>query len=708
MRRTFPFAVLLAALGVTIAPAASRPNIIFILADDLGWGDLGVFYQNSRRASGNDASLVTPHLDALAAEGVMLTHHYCAAPVCAPSRASLLTGVTQGHASLRDNQFDKMLENNHTLATVLRRAGYTTAAIGKWGVHGQLTGMPEGARADTPGHPLNRGFDSFYGYLRHVDGHEHYPKEAPYFTGAKRQKNGPVKIWDNRIDVTAGLDKCYTADLFTARAKKFIEDQTVAAPAQPFFLYLAYDTPHAAQELPTQAYPSGGGLKGGLQWLGTPGHVINTASGVIDSWIHPDYADARYDDDYNPATPAKPWPDVDKRYATAIRRLDDAVGDVVRLLQDLQIDDHTLIVFTSDNGPSDESYLAEDFTPEFFGSFGPFDGIKRDMWEGGLRVPAIARWPGHIPAGRVVGEPSGQWDWLPTLTDLASLPSPARADGVTLWPLLTGQERSRRRAPLYFEYGYSGRTPGYPVFEAGRRNRFRGQMQAIRIGDLLGVRYDIKSRDDDFEIYNVVTDPKEARNLASRPEFSALQQEMKDRVLQVRRPDPTAPRPYDDALVPARVWPAVAPAAGIEWRAYAGPFPWVPDFATLQPAAMGVTSRPDPAGVASSRGMGLLFTGCLQIPADGEYTFYLTTDTGAVLRLHEATVIDADFGYVPGTEKTATIRLQAGLHPFRLASIHAKTGASALRLEWSGPNLKKQSIPAGAFVHIAPLPGPRS
>ena len=113
--------MLFAALGVTIATAASRPNIIFILADDLGWGDLGVFYQNSRRTSGNDASLVTPHLDALAAEGVMLTHHYCAAPVCAPSRASLLTGVTQGHAAVRDNQFDKMLEDNHTLATVLRR-----------------------------------------------------------------------------------------------------------------------------------------------------------------------------------------------------------------------------------------------------------------------------------------------------------------------------------------------------------------------------------------------------------------------------------------------------------------------------------------------------------------------------------------------------------------------------------------------------------
>ena len=704
--RTFSrFLLLIAALasaGATAAPdrpavsPSNPPNIILILTDDLGWGDLGVFFQNGRRASGNGASFLTPHLDTLAAEGVRMTHHYCAAPVCAPSRASLLAGVSQGHANVRDNQFDKALEDNHTLATVLRRAGYATAAIGKWGLHGQPNNSTDGAHPDAPAYPLNRGFDSFYGLLRHIDGHEHYPKEAPYFA-EKAKARGPVSVWDNRANVTAGLDRCYTADLFTARAKKFITDHTAVAPARPFFLYLAYDTPHAAIELPTQAYPAGGGLKGGLQWLGTPGHIINTASGTVDSWVHPDYAAAEYDHDHDPATPARAWRDIDKRYATSIRRLDDCVGDLIRLLQDLRIDDRTLVVFTSDNGASNESYLLEEFSPKFFASFGPFDGIKRDMWEGGLRIPAIARWPGHIPAGMVDAQPSAQWDWLPTFAALAGLPAPARTDGVSLLPALTGEGPVRERGPLYFEYNIAGRTPDYPAFERSRRNRLRGQMQAVRLGDLMGVRYDVKSARDDFEIYNVVTDPKETTNLAGEQVHAATQHFMQAAALRLRRPNPTAPRPYDTSLVPALA-PA-ATVAGIEWHTYAGPFPWVPDYEALTPTASGTASRLDPAGVVSAGAPGLCFTGNLLVPADGEYTFYLTADTGAVLRLHGATVIDADFGYAPGTEKTAVIRLQAGRHPFRLSAIHAEGRAPALRLAWSGPGLTRQPVADDALVH---------
>ncbi len=247
MKKALVLASLLATAG-SAAPAGApaqppavspaKPNIILILADDLGWGDLGAFHQNARRASGNNASFLTPQLDQLAAEGAMLTHHYCAAPVCAPSRASLLLGVSQGHANVRDNQFDKALADNHTLATVLRRAGYATAAIGKWGLHGQSN---RSARADpdTPANPLNRGFDTFYGYLRHVDGHDHYPKEAPYFVGEKLAQRGAPTLWENRTDATAGLDKCYTTDLFTARAKKFIADHAAATPNRPFFLFLA-------------------------------------------------------------------------------------------------------------------------------------------------------------------------------------------------------------------------------------------------------------------------------------------------------------------------------------------------------------------------------------------------------------------------------------------------------------------------------------
>jgi len=698
MKKPLPLAALFITLALA-APAVAtseRPNIIFILTDDLGWGDLGVFFQNGRRASGNGASFLTPHLDTLAAEGVRMTHHYCAAPVCAPSRASLLTGVSQGHANVRDNQFDKALEDNHTLATVLRRAGYATAAIGKWGLHGQPNNSTDGAHPDAPAHPLNRGFDSFYGLLRHVDGHEHYPKEAPYFA-EKAKARGPVSVWDNRANVTAGLDRCYTADLFTARAKKFITDHTAVAPARPFFLYLAYDTPHAAIELPTQAYPAGGGLKGGLQWLGTPGHSINTASGPIDSWVHPDYAAAEYDHDHDPATPALAWRDIDKRYATSIRRLDDCVGDLIRLLQDLHIDDRTLVVFTSDNGASNESYLQEEFTPEFFASFGPFDGIKRDMWEGGLRIPAIARWPGHIPAGKVDARPSAQWDWLPTVAALAGLPAPARTDGISLLPALTGRGQMRERGPLYFEYNIAGRTPDYPTFAHGRRNRLRGQMQAIRLGDLVGVRYDVKGTSDPFEIYDVVADPKETKNLASDPGYAAMQTRLQAIALRSRRPDPAAPRPYDVAPVPALDDMAGMPPAGLAWQAFAGEFPWVPEFATLHPVASGRSPRPDVQAPEFADATGLLFTGCLQVPSDGEYTFYLTTGTGAALRLHEATVIDADFGYVGGTEKRATIRLAAGLHPVRLSCLRGKHAPAWLTLEWSGPGLPRQPIPDSAW-----------
>ncbi|HXR07148.1 MAG TPA: sulfatase-like hydrolase/transferase, partial [Candidatus Acidoferrum sp.] len=421
-------AILASAVSLAGAAPAAQPNVIFILTDDLGWGDVGVFFQKSRQLASVRSKpwQLTPNLDQCAARGVLLHDHYCPAPVCAPSRASLLLGVSQGHANVRDNQFDKSLENNHTIATVLRRAGYTTVAVGKWGLQGE--GPGEDSPATWPAFPTRRGFDAFFGYARHADGHEHYPKEAPYTTGNKSKQ-----VWDGTNDVTPQLDKCYTCDLWTAWAKHWIADHQRTNSARPFFMYLAYDTPHATQELPTQAYPPGGGLHGGLQWLGAPGQMINTASATIDSWIHPDYRLATFDDDNNPATPEVPWPDVYKRYATAIRRLDDAVGDLNALLRDLKIDRDTLVVFSSDNGPSIESYIPrEPLRADFFGSYGPFDGIKRDCWEGGLRVPTLAWWPGHFPAGRVVSRSSISYDWLPTFAEAAGLPAPARADGVSL------------------------------------------------------------------------------------------------------------------------------------------------------------------------------------------------------------------------------------------------------------------------------------
>src|SRR5581483_2040590 len=252
-------------------------------------------------------------------------------------------------------------------------------------------------------------------------------------------------------------------------------------------------------------------------------------------------------DDNNPATPEVQWPDVYKRYATSVRRIDDAVSDIVKLLQDLGIDNDTLVIFTSDNGPEIQSYIPnERLRADFFGSYGPFDGIKRDCWEGGGRVPTFARWPGHIPSGKVVTRPSISYDWLRTFAEAAGLPAPARADGVSLLPELTGQGVQRDRGYLYFEYFESHRTPSYAAFAPSHRGRLRQQMQMIRIEDYVGVRYDVQSQDDPLEIYNVRLDPEETNNLAAG--MRELRARMKSRTLQARMPNPSAPRPYDGEL----------------------------------------------------------------------------------------------------------------------------------------------------------------
>ena len=349
------------ASNTTNTSEPQKPNIIFILTDDLGYGDLGVLFQNQLGETKGQPREFTPYLDQMAAEGALMPQQYTSAPVCAPSRASLLLGQSQGHANVRDNQFDKALANNYTLGSVMRKAGYTTAAIGKWGLQGKDDKKPNWSA-----HPLNRGFDYYLGYMRHVDGHEHYPKEGVY--------RGAKEVYENRTEISQGLDKCYTTDLWTAAAKRWIIDYKKEKNSDsPFFMYLAYDTPHAVLELPTQAYPEGGGLHGGIQWTGRPGNMINTASGKVDSWMHPDYANATYDDDGKKATPQIPWPDVYKRYATDTRRIDHAVGDILQLLKDLDIDDNTMVVFTSDNGPSIESYIdGEPIVPTFFKSFRSF------------------------------------------------------------------------------------------------------------------------------------------------------------------------------------------------------------------------------------------------------------------------------------------------------------------------------------------------
>ena len=676
------FLVISACVVSSALAEAPKPNIIFVLCDDLGYGDTGTFFQNLRAARNNRSEPwhFTPKLDRLAAEGLRLPDHYCPAPVCAPSRASFLTGVHQGQAVVRDNQFDKALEDNHTVSTVLKQAGYATAAIGKWGLQGGLNGK---SQPDWKAYPLKRGSDFYNGYLRHGGGHEHYPKEGKY--------RGRKQVWEGRTEITEQLDKCYTTDLFTARAKRWIVDHHAAWPAQPFFLYLAYDTPHAVLELPTMAYPEGGGLSGGLQWTGKSGSMINTAGGTIDSYYHPDYAAATWDADKNPETPELAWPDVYKRYATSVRRIDDCVGDLRQTLEELGIGKNTLIVFTTDNGPSIESYLKEDYRADFFDSFGPFDGIKRDCLEGGVRVGAIANWPAGVPAGRTSEVPSQFHDWLPTFCELAGVLAPARSTGTSLVPTLENKA-GQKPSTIYVEYQVGGTTPNYPEFGPSNRGRVRKQMQALRIGNHTGVRYNISSHADAFEIYDVTVDPGQRTNLAAS--LPDLQQQMKDRVLRLRRPNPGAPRPYDDEPVPPM---AVKVVPGVEWKLHEGEFPWVSELAGIPASASGYAAMPDLAKRTRDHDIAMTFSGYLKVPQDGTYRFSLKADTGAIFRLHEAVVIDADYGYQRGEERSGSANLRAGYHPFTIYYVRRSEGDPSLSFSWSGPSLSEQRVPEAAF-----------
>jgi len=643
-----------AVLGVATAlgAQAAKPNIIFILCDDLGYWDVGVLYQNSRRP--DQPRMRTPQLDRMAAGGMIMRQHYTAAPVCAPARASLLLGQHQGDCPIRNNQFDKALPRAHTLGTVLQSAGYYTGMIGKFGL--------PGPSPDYPGHPLRHGFDEFYGVLAHDPAHYHYPGNSG-------------KIMDMFSPVTNGLAGAYDTDLYAARAKRFIRERAEKNPRQPFFLYLAFTAPHFYEEIPTQAYPKGGGLHGGLQW------PLNTISSKTNSWHYPEYA-------------SQNWPDVEKRHATLIRRVDDAVGDILQLLRDLKIDKNTLVVFTSDNGPHNE----DGRDPRFFDSWGMMDGIKRDLWEAGVREPTIIRWPGHIRAGSIDDQPSAFWDWMPTFADLAGLAPPAASDGVSLAPTLTGQGLQRSRGFVYFEYEYSGSL--FPVDkEVGRRKKVgqRNQMQSIRVGDFTAVRYSITNSADPFRLYDVIRDPHEDHDLASDPDYAAVLAKAREMTSQVRLPDTNAPRPYDN--VPLAAVPVNNTQNGmLDYAIYKGAWPWVPDFDALRPTATGKSVGLDVSVLPREGEAGLSFTGFFNAPTEGEYTFWLQCDAGAEMWLHEAHVLDDDFAH-DGREVKASIHLAAGPHPFRLFYRH-KTGEAKLVLQYSGPGIEKQVVPSSAFSSV--------
>ena len=625
--------LILSAFFLSSFQSQAKPNIIFILTDDLGYGDLGVLYQNAKASK----KISTPYLDQMAAEGTILNRHYCPAPVCAPSRGSLLSGQHQGHANIRNNQFDKAVEDNHNLATTLKTAGYYTALIGKYGMQG--TGSTP---ANWPAYPTKRGFDYFYGYVKHSNGHQHYPANN-WPLGNSSGHRAPQDLHENNNEISAQLDKCYTTDLFTARAKKLIVDRTASNPNDPFFIYLAYDTPHAAIQLPTTAYPAGKGQNNGLQWNGTSGNMINTATGTIDSYINPLYT-------------GKGWPNAHERFATMVTRIDHCVGDLIQTLKDLDIDENTIIVFSSDNGPHSESYMSGvSYNPTAFQSYGPFEGMKRGTHEGGIRVPTLAWGPTRVQANKTTNHPSQFHDWMATFCDYAEVPAPARTDGVSLVPTLS-ESGTQKEGTVYIEYDSSGSTPNYSDF-SNHGGTSRNEAQVIYLDGYKGIRNNTTSHSKNFRIYDTVNVLKEATNLdGTSAYFNTLQQRMKDRVLRLRQPDSSASRPYDNELVPP-LTPMVE--AGINVKAYEGTWDWVPEFDDLTAVSTTDVTGIDTAHLSKNNDAGLYYTGYINVPADGTWTFYSTSDTGTILRIHDSLVIDDDYNH-NGSEASGTIKLKAG------------------------------------------------
>ena len=684
IRIPFAFGLFVALLTVVAAAeskTATRPNIIFVLCDDLGTGDLGVLWQNGRNGK---QKFSTPNLDQFAREGMILSRHYCPAPICASSRASLLTGRHQGNCAVRDRQFDKELPDEHTLGSVLQKAGYATAAIGKWGLQGgpfKLSIKPvRGNRSakTEPSHPLLRGFDYFYGYTAHRDAHYHYPKLG----------NRP--LYDGFVDVTDRLAKCYSTDLLTARTKKWIADHNKAHPKKPFFTYLCFTAPHSGLRIPTTShltakgnYPPGGGLNGGVQWLEDAANgQINTAKGAVDKGMHPEVARAVGDD-------GQSWPDHARRHATMVRRIDDAIADLVQLLKDLKIDDNTLIVFTSDNGTPREHGLDDvgTYAPDYLDTFGRYDGTKTDMWEGGVRMPTLVRWPSVVTAGSESDAASQFHDWMATFCDLSGVPTPAVSDGVSIVPTLTGQGK-QARGVVYGEIKMGGVTSKFVEFEAARRGHRRGQMQSILIGDYKGIRVDIKNHQGTFEVYHTLNDPKETTDLAGKHGVPT-QKQFQAAVLRSRRINPSVPRPYDNALIPAVT--GIATRSGLVRKEFAGKFDWVPQLGN------GTTSgRKIVKGLTVTTGA-QQFMGYLRVPKNGVYHFALTTKGKAVVRLHNALLIDADSQYTAGSKAlSGKIALQAGLHPLRINCLDPDN-APALSLEWQAQGEKMKPIPNAQF-----------
>jgi arylsulfatase A-like enzyme len=401
--------------------AATRPNIVLILADDLGFGDLGCYGQQKIR---------TPNIDRLAKEGMLFRQAYSGSTVCAPSRCTLMTGMHTGHSHVRGNMPKggelPLRPQDTTVAELLQRSGYHTGLFGKWGL----------GRLGSSGYPLRKGFDEFFGFFSQTAAHNAFPEhmldgEGEYHLlgnmGTQRKEYGPELAHQRALD-------------FLSRQKK----------EKPFFLHYTSIIPHANNELGR-----------------------DTPNGMEAPDLGP-YAN-------------ESWPIVEKTFAGAMHALDRQVGEILTALQKQGMDQNTLVLFTSDNGPHREGRHDADF----FDSNGPLRGTKRDLHEGGIRVPALARWPGTIAPGSTSEHRWCFYDFLPTACDLAGLPAPKQTDGISFQQALLGR-KNREHDYLYWEFHESG------------------FFQALRIGDWKAV----KDRNGAIEIYDLKSDIGEQRDLA--------------------------------------------------------------------------------------------------------------------------------------------------------------------------------------------------
>jgi arylsulfatase A len=462
--------VCLLALLPALAHAAERaapvrPNIVFLLADDLGYGDLGSFGQKKIR---------TPHFDRLAAEGMRLTVHYSGSAVCAPSRCVLMTGYHPGHAFIRDNRQYRPKEEGQypipadtvTLPKLLKRLGYICGAFGKWGL-----GPP-----DTTGEPLRQGIDRFFGYNCQAVAHNFYPTylwsdrekvplNNPAFAAHQKMPQGADPNDPASYARYSGKD--YAPDRITEQALQFVRDNK----DRPFFLYYPTTIPHLALQVPDDSLREYVGKFPEKPYLGERGYLPHRTPRAA--------------------------------YAAMITRLDRDFGRLVDLIQKLGLDERTIFVVTSDNGPLSDQHGGTDC--DFFGSAGIFRGRKGSLYEGGIRVPCIVRWKGKIAAGSESRRVTGFEDWLPTLLELvgASDQIPSGLDGISFAPTLLGKSQPERPF-LYREF------PGY------------GGHQCVRVGDWKAVRQRLnpgpkakKVNPGEVELYNLASDPAESKDVAA-------------------------------------------------------------------------------------------------------------------------------------------------------------------------------------------------